>query len=563
MTTIWDIAEPPESPVLTEGFPYSKILQRTLAIRGLQTEEVIQKYLFPSLSHLHDPFVMQGINVAVKRVLQAVDRKEMILVHGDYDVDGITATALLARMFEKLSARFMTFLPNRKANGYGVRKEAIQAAKEKDVSLFITVDCGISAFEEIKAARALGIDVIIIDHHRIHGGEVPDALAIINPIQENCPYSFKELSACGLAFKLAQAVLGPGAFEFLDLVALSTICDVSPLKGENRTLVTFGLETLSKRNQLGFRYLCEAAGIRRTKLLASDLAFMLGPRINACGRMSSPDTALNLLTTRKAEEAEKLASILNAENKARQQEEKALLREALAMVEREINFSREKVIVVSGEGWHEGVIGIVAQRLVEQFRRPAFVVAFNGDTGKGSGRSVKGFHLFQGLEHCHEVLVEFGGHELAAGFSMQKKHLADFKKKINEYACQTSPEVFCRSVRIDAEISLQELTPQFLQELSLMEPFGVGNPRPVFLTRHLRTKRAPIQERQAGRSDFKSVRWWVTDGALSFEVSYRARNSDLILPETEEYSLVYSPKPDFRDGIGSFVLEARDIKEEN
>ncbi len=555
MSTIWEIADsPPLSDSLALQLPYSNLMQKFLALRGFFTEEDIQKLLFPSLDALYDPFLMKGIQQSAKRILSAIDRKETILVHGDYDVDGITGAAVLSRMLEKLNAKFVTFLPVRKRDGYGVSKESLKLAKEKNVSLFITVDCGITAFEEAKEARQAGIDVIIIDHHRIHGGEMPEALAIINPLQDDCPYPFKELSACGLAFKLAQALLSQGAYELLDLVALSCVCDVAPLADENRILVSFGLQKLGARAQAGFKSLCEVAGLKRRKIAVSDLGFILGPRINASGRMSSPETALRLLTTSNSEEADRLAQLLDQENKARQQEEKNLLKQALQAVEREINFNRDRVIVVAGDGWHEGVIGIVAQRLVEYFMRPAFVIAFDGESGKGSGRSVKGFHLFHGLEHCQDVLEEFGGHELAAGLTIKKENLQAFREKMNEFGKTVSPDVFLRSIRIDLEVSFQGLSSQFLRELSLLEPFGAGNPKPVFLTRGVRTKRDP--ERLSN-----GFRWWVTDGVITFEAVWRSRGVPIAFPESETYTIVYSPKLKSWDGIDSLVLEVRDVKE--
>ena len=556
MSSLWEIAEVQASTAASvSDLPYSRLMQRLLALRGFSEEARIQKFLFPSLDVLYDPFLMTGIQQSVKRILTSIDQGEMILIHGDYDVDGITGAAVLSRTLEKLNAQFITFLPERKRDGYGVSREAIRLAKEKNVRLFITVDCGISAFEETEEASKSGIDVIIIDHHRIHEGAIPKAYAVINPLQEDCSYPFKELSACGLAFKLAQALLGQGAYELLDLVALSCVCDVAPLVDENRILVAFGLKKLSAcQGQIGFRSLCEVASLKRARISATDLAFILGPRINASGRMSSPETSLKLLTTDDPREANQLARILDQENRARQQEERWLLKQALQVVEREINFNRDRVIVVSGDGWHEGVIGIVAQRLVEYFMRPAVVIAFDGEKGKGSGRSINGFHLFQSFEHCQELLDEFGGHELAAGLAIRRRHIDSFRKKINEFAREIPSEVFLKSIRIDLEISFQDLTPQFLRELSLLEPFGAGNPKPVFLTRGLWTKTGPL------RLNSNGFRWWATDGVNTFEVVWRSRSSEIIFPDSEPYSLVYSPRLKSWDGIESVVLEVRDVK---
>lgn len=556
MTAIWELRESTANPEASKvGLPYSQLMHRFLNLRGFRTEAEIQKLLFPSLDGFYDPLLMKGVERSAKRILSAVDRGEQILIHGDYDADGITGAALLSRMLRKLNAKFDTFLPERKRDGYGVSRQALQLAKDKKVSLFITVDCGITAFEEAREARALGIDVIIIDHHRIHGGEVPEAFEIINPLQQDCSYPFKELSACGLAFKLAQALLGQGAYEFLDLAALSCVCDLAPLVDENRILVHFGLQKLSAReSQVGFQSLSAVASLRHRKITASDLGFILGPRINASGRMSSPETALRLLTTDDPEEASRLARVLDQENRARQQEERWLLKQALQEVERTIHFSRDRVIVVSGDGWHEGVIGIVAQRLVEYFSRPALVIAFDGDSGKGSGRSVHGFHLFQSLQYCEAVLEEFGGHELAAGFTIRKGNLELFRKQVNEFGHRVPPEAFTRSIRIDLEIRFEDLTPQFLRELSLLEPYGAGNPKPVLMTRLVRSKRGPERLGSDG------LRWWVTDGRLTFEAHWRARGQEVLFPEGEPYDIVYSPKLKSWDGIESVILEIRDVR---
>lgn len=536
------------------SLPYSELMQKFLRLRGYQSEAEIQRLLFPSLDGLYDPFLMKGIERSAKRILAAIARSETILIHGDYDVDGITGAAVLSRMLQKLGADFITFLPNRKKDGYGVSLDAVHLAKEKKASLFMTVDCGITAFREAKVAREFGIDVIIIDHHRIHNGEVPEAYEIINPLQESCAYPFKELSACGLAFKLAQALLGKGAYEMLDLVALSCVCDVAPLVDENRILIYYGLERLAQRGQIGFKSLFQTAGLKKQKISTSDIGFILGPRINASGRMSSADNALKLLITNNPEEADALAEILERENKARQKEERSLTKQALQKVEREINFNRDRVIVVFDDGWHEGVIGIVAQRLVEHYSRPAIVIAVDGERGKGSGRSVKGFHLFNAFQHCEKFLEQFGGHELAAGLSIHRSQLQTFREKINEYAKTLPAEVLIKSTRVDLEISLCDLTSLFLRELELLEPFGPANPKPAFLTRNISTKRPP---EKIGPNAF---RWWATDGTMTFEAVWRSRGAAIAPPETGPYTMVYSPKLNRWDGIESVILEVKDVE---
>ena len=553
MPTVWEIKNPPSDFIESASLPYSPLMQKFLALRGFQDEDQIQKLLFPSLENLHNPYLMQGMERSTKRILRAIDQKQTILVHGDYDVDGITGAAVLTKTLQKLNAQFLTFLPNRKKDGYGVSREAIELAKAKKVSLFITVDCGITAFEEAKEAAACGIDVIIIDHHRIHDGGLPQAFEILNPLQETCQYPFKELSAAGLAFKLAQALLGKGAYELLDFVALSCVCDIAPLVDENRILVYFGLKRLAQRTHPGFKSLCERASLRRPKLDVSDIGFILGPRINASGRMSSADTALKLLISSDPKETDTLADFLEAENKERQRQERALTKEALEKVEREFNFNRDRVIVACGDGWHEGVIGIVAQRLVDYFARPAVVIAMDGERGKGSGRSIKGFHLFQAFQHCEANLEQFGGHELAAGLTIHRNQLRAFREKINEFAQKIPTDIFVKSIRVDMEISFQDLSPRFLKEIELLEPFGAGHPKPVFITRNVYSKKIPEQTSNA-------LKWWVTDGVMTFEAVWRSKSSVPSLPEAERYTMVYTPKLKSWNGIDSLILEVKDVK---
>ncbi|OGW79136.1 MAG: single-stranded-DNA-specific exonuclease RecJ [Omnitrophica bacterium RIFCSPLOWO2_12_FULL_44_17] len=561
MTTIWEVSEIPDQMEIAE-LPYSPLIQKLLFLRGLKDPAAIQKFLFPSIADLHDPFLLKGMQKVMRRILAAVDKGEKIMIHGDYDADGITGTAIMSQVLKKLRAQFTAFLPNRLQDGYGVSLDAIHEAKKQGVTLFITVDCGVTAHEQIKAANESGMDVIVIDHHQIHGEELPTAYEIINPNRADCEYPYKELSAAGLVFKLAQALLGKGGLEYLDLAALSTVCDVAPLSGENRVIVACGLELLGKRKQLGLRKLSEAANLKRPKFLASDLGYVLGPRINASGRMGAADTALKLLVTDDSAEAEKLAGILDSENKARQQEERLLLRQALQKVEQEINFNRDRVIVLGAEGWHEGVIGIIAQRLVEKFSRPALVISFDGDSGKGSARSIKGFHLMEGLEYCSDCIEQYGGHELAGGFTIKKEKYQALRKKMNEFAHTKSPEIFLKSIRVDCEIELEDLSSQFIHELSLFEPFGAGNPKPVFLTRGVKTKRPPELDRRWGNVETETYRWWVTDGKLTYEAVWRSRSQEFIFPATEQYTLIYSPKVATFNGETRLVLEVRDLKSE-
>lgn len=487
--------------------------RRLLEKRNLRKDSEIESFLFSGLESLHDPLLMKNMKEVVSRLEHAIAFREKIFIHGDYDVDGITGVAILAQTLEKRGGQYQTFLPERERDGYGVSEAAVRKAHENGAKLILTVDCGITAKKEIEMARLLGMDVIVIDHHRLPAEGLPGTHLILNPLQEDCAYPFKELSAAGLAFKLSQALLGNRALEFLDLVALSTISDIAPLTGENRILVKEGLKLLSQRKNLGLRALGDVAKMKAQKIDTGHVGFILGPRLNAAGRMSSPDTALQLILTQEPREAESLARILNEENKVRQQYEKEITREAIRKVEREVNFNREKVLVVEGKNWHLGVIGIVASRLVEKFERPAIVISVNPKgEGRGSGRSIKGFHLFNALQASQDILAEFGGHEQAVGLAMQEKNIPQFRKTINAYATENlSFETLGQRVAVDLEVKLGDLTNHLLEELELLEPYGAGNPRPIFQSQCLRIQ---SKARKLYGETYEII---VSDGYLNYQ----------------------------------------------
>lgn len=536
---------------------FSPLFTKLLTLRGLVESSQIEDFINLSLDRLPDPLCMKGMPEAVERIRKALRNGEKILVHGDYDVDGVTGTALMARTLALLEARFATFLPDRNEDGYGVSVRAIEkAAREEGVTLLITVDCGITARKAIETATRLGVETIIIDHHRVPADGVPPAKIILNPQQSDCPYPFKDLSAAGLVFKLAHALLGKRAFQFLDLAALSTVCDVAPLKHENRIIVKKGLELLSDRTHPGIRALASAASIKTKEMNTGHIGFMLGPRINAAGRMSSPEIALRLLMTESVKEAESLAQVLEEENKARQKEERQTVLEAIAQTEQIFNFNRDRVIVVAQQGWHAGVIGIVAARLVDKFHRPSVVIALDGEKGKGSGRSIKGFHLFNALDACKELFVEFGGHEQAAGLSILETQVADFRAKVNQHARESyDGKTFVREIRVDLELRLEDLKTTFLNELDLLEPHGAGNPRPVFMTRNLEIKSKP--EKIYG----ETYKFFVTDGALTLEALWQDRTGDStsLIQKGRRAHLTYTLKSKVWNGVSSLSLDVKEL----
>lgn len=534
---------------------FTPLFQRLLEKRDLIDPDKFRAFLFPDDSCFHSPLAMKGMAEAVQRIRRAGDRKQTVLVHGDYDVDGITGAAIVTQTLERLGIPVITFLPERAEDGYGVSERALDEAEKKKVSLIITVDCGITAGEIIQKARGIGIDVIVIDHHRIPGAGLPPANVILNPLQDGCIYPFKELSAGGLAFKLAQALLGKGADSFLDLACVSTVCDLAPLIDENRVIVQRGLESLSRRERLGFKVLAEAAKIRTAKINVGHIGFMYGPRINAAGRMSSPATALRLLLTGNLKEAESLAKVLEEENRARQKEEKQVTEQAIREIERTVNFKQDKILVAASDKWHQGVIGIAAARLVERFHRPSVVITFDGEKGKGSGRSIKGVHLFHALTAASDALDEFGGHEMAAGLNIQKGKLGEFRKKLQTYAESLPGEVFNRVVQPDLEITLGDLSAVFLKELEGLEPHGIGNPRPLFLSKNLWIKSSPQ------KSFYGQIKFLISDGEGTFDAVLRDRYlcEDFYYGLGDRIDMIYSLKTSSFQGETVLQLEVKDI----
>ena len=536
---------------------YSKIFTKLLEKRGLTSPSEIENFLYPNTSNLFDSFLMKGMDQAKTRIEKAVKTEEKIFVHGDYDADGITGAALMAKTLDRLGGQFSVFLPERERDGYGVSERAIEEAKNAGANLFITIDCGITAKNEIDSARNAGIDVIVIDHHRISPEGLPNASIILNPLQAGCPYPFKELSAAGLVFKLSQVLIGSSALELLDFAAISTIADIAPLVSENRIIVKKGLEILSKRNNLGIKALCEVAKLKAVKMNTGHIGFVLGPRINAAGRMSSADIALRLLLTENSKEAESLAKVLNEENKARQQEERMVTREAISMVEREFNFNQDRVIVVSSDGWHQGVIGIVASRLIDKYYRPAVVISIDGESGRGSGRSIKGFHLFEAFNDSKDLLEEYGGHELAAGLSVKKRNISVFNKRINEFAYEKiTSDLLTPLVKADLEISFSGFTNPFITELDLLEPYGAKNPRPLFLTKNLKFK---TKMRRYPSGAYEA---YLTDGNFTYKSILKENDAERCLQNISQdlWDIVYSVKKETKQGIDALTLTVKEIK---
>jgi single-stranded-DNA-specific exonuclease len=503
---------------------------RLLCMRGLSDPAVADRFLNPSLDHLHDPFLLADMDRAVARLERALANGERIAVHGDYDVDGITSTVILRRALEMLGGKVMHFIPERLRDGYGLQPAAIDRLHAEKVDVIVSVDCGIRGTDAARRARELGLDLIITDHHEPEG-TLPDAVAVINPKRHDCTYPDKHLAGVGVALKLVQALCtraGKGKWMpgFVKIAALGTLADVVPLVGENRVIARFGLQSLSRGpHTIGLRSLLEASGLTGKTIDSYQVAFIVAPRVNAAGRMSSPDIATRLLLATDegmADEARGLAQQLNDENLRRQQEEADLVSQAKKAIETDPAVGAHNVLVVGGEGWHRGVIGIAASKLVDTFHKPAIVLSVDGDVAHGSCRSIPEFNMLAALEHCADVFVRFGGHKQAAGLTMEAARVPEFRARINAYADEVlEPDQLRPRLRIDAPLSLKAITPDLVRGLDSLGPFGMGNPRPIFHASPVEIVDGPrsIKERhlsmtfnQEGRR-FRAIAWRAAEQA--------------------------------------------------
>ncbi|HEU4584633.1 MAG TPA: single-stranded-DNA-specific exonuclease RecJ [Gemmatimonadaceae bacterium] len=469
---------------------------RLLCQRGYADVEPAKRYLRPRLDQLHDPSLLLDLDRAVERLARAIRSRELIMVHGDYDVDGMCSTTLLLRAFRQFGGRAVPFIPRRLEDGYDLSMAGVNAAIAAGAKVLITCDCGTNALEAVAAACAAGIDVIISDHH-LPGGPIPSCVAVLNPKRPGCEYPDKDLAAVGVAFKIALALakaLGESeepVFRMLDLVALATIADIAPLRGENRVMARYGLRRLAASPIPGLRALIRAAGIEGKPLTAGRVGFILAPRLNAVGRLGHALRGVELLMTEDDHEANSIARELEELNRRRQELDRGTLREASRMID-SLDLDSTYGIVLGGEGWHPGVIGIVASRLVEEVCRPVVLVALEGGTGKGSGRSISGFDLHGALTQCSDLLIRFGGHKAAAGVTVATERMPEFRERFNEVArSRLTPEDLVPEVRVDLDIALSEATPDLEALLRHFEPFGAGNATPVLAASGVRIAEPP------------------------------------------------------------------------
>ncbi len=498
----WIVREsnPAQTAELAAALGVSPIVATLLIARGHGNRETANSFLNPSLDQLHDPSLMLGMKEAVARLLHAIDHGEPILIYGDYDVDGTTGTAVLLRALRMLGATCGYHVPHRFTEGYGIRQEALEKAASEGYKLVVSVDCGITAHEPLHWARANGLDIIVTDHHLPDADEgAPPALAVLNPNQRGCNYPDKNLAGVGVAFKLVHALFREREREsvvpgFLKMVAIGTVADVAKLVGENRAIVALGLSDLPRAVNYGLRALIDIAGCGDgAEVNAYDLGFRIGPRINAAGRMDAAKAVVDLFNATDREEARRLAEHLDTRNRERMEAQREIFNRAVEEFESGPDREHQThAAVIAGDGWHRGVIGLAASKIAERLNRPCVVISLDGDVGHGSARSIEAYHLFDGLTSCSDLLEKFGGHSHAAGLAIKRERIAEFRRRLNEHAasCLTEDDLTL-TLAIDAEVTSKDLGFALSQDLRTLEPFGAGNPRPVFMTRGFRVMSEP------------------------------------------------------------------------
>lgn len=494
LTKRWTISKIKDRPLveeLSQALNINLVLANLLVHRGITGFEEAKKFFRPSLNDLHDPFLMRDMPQAIERIEKAIAQRERILVYGDYDVDGTTAVSLAYSFFNKIYGNIDYYIPDRYKEGYGISTTGIDYAKETNCTLIIALDCGIKAIEKVDYANSLGIDFIICDHH-LPGEKIPAAAAVLDPKRSDCEYPFKELSGCGIGFKLIQAYAEKNNMPFdellpyLDLVAVSTAADIVPIVGENRTLVKFGLDWLNQNARPGIRAILEIANVKKA-LTVSDIVFTIGPRINAAGRLHDARQAVKLLIAANKLEAMPGSKELNEHNDTRRGLDLQITEEALEMIKQNPKFLKRKSTVLFKEDWHKGVIGIVASRLTDKYYRPTIILTKSNGMATGSARSVKDFDIHNAIESCSDLLDQFGGHKYAAGLTMKLENIDAFVDRFEEVVSSTIEErMLTQEVEIDGVLRLDEITDNFFNVIKQFAPFGPGNLNPVFMAEGVR-----------------------------------------------------------------------------
>ena len=552
---------------LAEELHISEKSAALLVRRGLTSAEDARLFVAPNFQNLHDPFLMKDMHEAVTRLTDAVQNGEHILIFGDYDVDGTTAVALmykfLCSVVDDSENRIDFYIPDRYSEGYGVSLQGIDYAEKTGCTLIVALDCGIRSVEEVEYAKQKGIDFIICDHH-LPGAEIPKAVAVLDAKRDDCQYPFHELCGCGVGFKLAQAYalqnkVGNEKIEdLLGLVAMAIASDIVPVVGENRILAYFGIRKLNTNPSVGLQSLMNVAGIDSGVITINDLVYKIGPRINACGRIRSGKDAVRLLITDNAEEAAQMSEEINRQNDIRKGLDQQITNEALEMLSSDPENENKKSTVVCGENWHKGVVGIVASRLIDTYYRPTIVLSFTDGMISGSARSVGGFDIYSAIDSCSDLLTNFGGHIFAAGLSMKPENLDAFKERFEKYVSEhILPEQMQPVIEVETEISFSDITAQFFNILRHLEPFGPGNPRPVFVTRNICNYLYSLRVGKRG----EHLKLDVTDrtGALQ-GIAFGKGDFALPLMNGENMDICYELQQNNFNGQTSIQMMVQDIK---
>lgn len=491
MNKKWQIYETNQEKIeeLKSKYGLNDLLATILSNREITEEEQIRLFLNPTRNDFHDPFLIADMDIAVQRIIKAIENKEKVTIYGDYDVDGITSITVLKSFLREIGLETSVYIPNRLDEGYGLNKNAIDKIAKDGCNLMITVDCGISGLEEIDYANSLGIETIVTDHHE-PGNELPNAVAVIDNKRKDSKYPFRELAGVGVVFKVTQALakklnLKEEAYlKYLDIVCVGTISDIVPLVDENRVIAKLGLMLVKQTKNIGLRSIINSSGY--TKIDSNTISFGVAPRINACGRMGKAKEALDLLLSTDIQEVNELTQKLNDHNKERQETEKAIFENAVEKIEKE-KLNENKAIIVGGENWHHGVIGIVSSKITDMYFKPSILLSFEEDgIGKGSGRSIPGFDLHEALMQCLDTIEKFGGHSMAVGITVKKENLEEFKKEFEQIATENKIDQIIPIINIDAKINLNEINKEMVESIKQLEPFGEANKMPIFAFKNLK-----------------------------------------------------------------------------
>lgn len=557
---------------LAQDLQISPLSAGLLISRGLCTAAEARSFIRPQLSGLHDPFLMKDMTEAEARLSEAIAGKQRILIYGDYDVDGTTAVSLVFSFLRQFTDAIDFYIPDRYTEGYGISFQGIDYAHSTGCQLIIALDCGIKSVDKVAYATARGIDFIICDHHK-PGEELPAAAAVLNPHREDCLYPYTELSGCGVGFKLMQAyaiqhnVQMDSLRALLPLLAMSIASDIVPITGENRILAHFGLLQINKCPSLGLRTIMSLAGLQPGRITISDLVYKIGPRVNACGRIRSGADAVRLLTTDNPHEAEELAQAVEDNNNERKGLDKTIFEEALQQLHEDPLTDQNNATIVFAPHWHKGVVGIVASRLTENYYRPTIVLT-QGDDGliSGSARSVSDFDIYSAIDACRDLLTNFGGHDFAAGLSMFPENLPAFKKRFEQYVSEhIQPHQKAPIIHVDAEILLADITPQFFRILQCLEPYGPGNPRPIFVTRNLINYRYTKRVGKQG----EHLKLNVTDRSINTAgspvfidgIAFHQGDFAPLLQNGQAVDVCYRLEENFYNGHVSIQMQVEEIKQ--